>query len=156
MKIEKMLKPEAVGAFYRRKAVFTEEIKILNNIISVLEKLDDSSVKRALFEIACVRVVKLLQNSGYTFKNLRLFLRGNVLKSFRKKLFPILDKLENDENNLEETIRKIKAFRDHRIVHLDPRFAFEKEKDMPVSLNEVKEILKYLEESAKLLFDKEY
>jgi len=73
MKIEKMLKPEAVGTFYRRKAIFTEEIKILNNIINALEKLDDSSVKRALFEIACVRVVKLLQNSGYTFKNLRLF-----------------------------------------------------------------------------------
>lgn len=156
MKLERMLKPEAVDAFYRRKAVFTEEIKILNNIVDTLEELDNFPVKEALFEIACVRSVKLLQNSGYTFKNLRLFLRGNVLKPFKKKLSLTLEKLENREKELEATIKKVKNFRDHRIVHLDPRFAFEIEKDASVSLSDIKEVLKYLQESARVIFEAEY
>ncbi|OAA31025.1 hypothetical protein AT15_08605 [Kosmotoga arenicorallina S304] len=156
MKLESILKPEAVDAFYRRKTVFTEEIKILNNIVDALEELDDLPVKTALFEIACVRSVKLLLNSGYTFRNLRLFLYGNVLKPFRKKLSSALEKLENKEKELEATIRKVKNFRDHQIVHLDPRFAFEGEKNEGISLKDIKEILEYLQESVRVIFEAEY
>ncbi|AKI97249.1 hypothetical protein [Kosmotoga pacifica] len=156
MKLEKMLKREAIEAFKKRKRVLIREVHRLREIVDILKNVENPVLYEALLEVATVRAVKTVQNSGYTFKKFRLFLKSNLLKPFKKRISRVIVDLERHENELTETIKKVKDYRDHLVVHLDPRFAFNEKDTEKASLREIEKILTYLEANVKELFEKEY
>lgn len=112
MKLVDTIKPEKRKAFCLREKVLKREVEILNEEVQILlekaqekipEELEDLELL-STYESAVVRAAKLIRNSGYTFDKLRRFIRQNVLKELRYKVYPLLDSLENLEN---ETISYI-------------------------------------------------
>lgn len=165
MKLVDTIKPEKRKAFCLREKVLKREVEILNEEVQILlekaqekipEELEDLELL-STYESAVVRAAKLIRNSGYTFDKLRRFIRQNVLKEHRYKVYPLLDSLENLENETISYIEQVKRCRDRTIVHLDPRFAFnlKRYQNNLASLEALKNVTDYLLKNIELLFERE-
>ncbi len=120
------IRPEKRRTFLGRNRHLVREIGKLSDQLELLRKGSNSwSIhEEAVFESAVIRTTKLVRNSGYTLRRYREFLRQSVIKPFRTQLYPLLDRLDEEEDMVGSSITKLKRFRDHFLVHMDPRFAF--------------------------------
>ncbi|HAA84898.1 MAG TPA: hypothetical protein DCE14_00900 [Kosmotogaceae bacterium] len=110
----------------RRSDCLRREISELKSRLELLRQHQESSkvLKDVLFENTIIKSTKLVKNSGYTLRQYRELLRQAIMKQFRNQVYPLLDMLDEEENRIDPSISALKRYRDHSIVHLDPRYAF--------------------------------
>ncbi len=146
MDIQSLIKIDRREGYLARLAVLEREVKTLAHQIELLKKVEDQVLRDSLFESAIIRASKLVRNSGFTIKSFREFVRQSCPRPFRKELYDLLDGFEREETLLVERIVKLKNRRDRVIVHMDPRFAFHRERDgeNTVEIEDLESILDYL------------
>ncbi len=160
MRIQDCLKNEALKTFMKRKNFLSREVYLLGKHIELLETIDEKNDKTlwtAVYESAATRAVKLVRNSGYTFATLRSFIKQKTHKEYRVFVYPLIDNLHKKEDLLKNEIEALKHFRDRVVVHLDPRFVFNKErlKDNFIDIDTLKKVNDFLQHMSLLLFEKE-
>jgi hypothetical protein len=160
MKIQDCLKKEALDTFLKRKNFLSGEVKLLGKHIELLNninKMQEKTLWKAVYESAATRSVKLLRNSGYTFSKLRSFIKQKTQKEYRVFVYPIIDDLRKKEEELKNEVEALKHFRDRVVVHLDPRFVFNKKRlnENFVEVSLLNKVNDFIQHMAFTLFEKD-
>jgi hypothetical protein len=88
---------------------------------------------------------------------LRSFIKQKTQKEYRVFVYPIIDDLRKKEEELKNEVEALKHFRDRVVVHLDPRFVFNKKRlnENFVEVSLLNKVNDFIQHMAFTLFEKD-